>query len=221
MVTHVTDGSFGFRYPQWFQYTFSVTVVPGSFAKKNKHRASVRFHSLICLKCVDIFKLSKYLCLFSFNILMLNNCKQIHFVVQLLNLVQLFATSWTAACQASLSFIVSQSLFKLMFIKLMIPSNRLILCHPVPLLPSVPAPGSFPMSWLFASGDQSIGASASVFPMHIQGWFPLGLTGLISLLSRGLSRVFSNTTVQKHQLFGAQPSLWSNSHICTWLLEKP
>ena len=118
----------------------------GPLQKKNKHRASVRFHSLICLKCADIFKLSKYLCLFSFNILMLNNCKQIHFVVQLLNLVQLFATSWTAACQASLSFIVSQSLFKLMFIKLMIPSNRLILCHPVPLLPSI-----FPSTRVFSN----------------------------------------------------------------------
>ena len=86
-----------------------------------------------------------------------------------------------------------------------------------------PASGSFPMSWLFISGGQSIGASASVsvLPMNIQGWFPLGLTGLISLLSKGLSRVFSNTTAWKHQFFGAQPSLCSNSHIRTWLLEKP
>ena len=82
---------------------------------------------------------------------------------------------------------------------------------------------SFPMNWLFASGGQSIGASASasVLPMNSQGWFPLGLTGLLSLQSKGLSRVFSSTTVQKHQFFGIQPSLWSNSHICTWLLEKP
>ena len=91
-------------------------------------------------------------------------------------------------------------------------------CHPnfsssvIPFsscLQSSPSSGSFPMSQLFASGGQSIGASASVFPMNIQGWFPLGLTGLIFLLSKGLSRVFSNTTVQKHQFFGAQ----SNSHI--------
>ena len=84
---------------------------------------------------------------------------------------------------------------------------------------SFPASGSFPMSWLFISDGQSIGASASAsaLPMIIQGWFPLGLTGLISLLSRGLSRVFSNTIVQKHQFFGTQPSLWSNSHISTWL----
>ena len=90
-------------------------------------------------------------------------------------------------------------------------------------LQSFPASGSFQMSWLFPSGGQSIGAaaSASVLPMNIQGWFPLGLTSLISLQSKGLSRVFSNTTDQKHQFFGAQPSLWSNSHICPWLLEKP
>ena len=82
--------------------------------------------------------------------------------------------------------------------------------------------GSFPMSRLFASSDQGIGASvsASVFPMDIQGWFPLGLTGLISLLSKGLSRVLYSTTIQKHQFFGAQPSLCSNFHIHTWLLEK-
>ena len=85
-----------------------------------------------------------------------------------------------------------------------------------------PASASFPMSH-FTSGGQSIGvsASASDLPMNIQGWFPLGLTGLISLQSEGLSRVFSNTTVKKHQLFSAHPSLWSSSHIHTWLLIKP
>ena len=86
---------------------------------------------------------------------------------------------------------------------------------------SFPASGSFPMSWLFASGSQSIGVSASVLPRNIQGWFPLGWTSWISLQSKGLSRIFSNTTVQKCQFFGAQPSLWSNAHIYTWLLEKP
>ena len=88
---------------------------------------------------------------------------------------------------------------------------------------SFPASGSFPVSQLFTSGGQSIGASvsASVLPMNIQGWFPLGWTVWISLLSKGLSRVFSNTTVQKHQSFSAQPSLWSSSHIHTWLLDKP
>ena len=105
-------------------------------------------------------------------------------------------------------------------------------CHPtisssfVPFsscLRSFPASGSFQMSQLFTSGGQSIEVSAStpVLPMNIQDWFPLGLTAWISLQSKGLSRVFSNTTVQKHQFFGAQPSIWSNSHIHTWLLEKP
>ena len=86
-----------------------------------------------------------------------------------------------------------------------------------------PASGSFPMSLLFASGCQNIGASssASVLPMNIQDWFPLGLTGLISFQSEGISRVFSNTRIWKHQLFGAQSSLCFNSHIHTWLLEKP
>ena len=87
---------------------------------------------------------------------------------------------------------------------------------------SFPASGSFPISRIFASGGQRIGvsASASILPMSIQDWFPLGLTGLISLQSKELSRVFSNTIVQKHQFFGIQLSLWSNSHIHTWLLEK-
>ena len=82
---------------------------------------------------------------------------------------------------------------------------------------------SFHMRQFFISGSQKSGASASasVLPMNIQDWFPLGLTGWISLQSKGLSRVFSNTTVQKHQFFGAQLSLWSNSHIHTWVLEKP
>ena len=88
---------------------------------------------------------------------------------------------------------------------------------------SFPASGSLPMNQLFASGGQSIGASASasVLQMNIQDWFPLGLTGLISLQSKGLLRVFSSTTVWKHQFFDALPSLWSNSPIFTWLLEKP
>ena len=90
-------------------------------------------------------------------------------------------------------------------------------------LQSFPASGSFPVSQLFTSGGQSIRvpASASVLLMNIQGWSPLGWTGWISLQSKGLSRVFSNTTVQRYQFFGAQLSLWSNSHIHTWLLEKP
>ena len=104
------------------------------------------------------------------------------------------------------------------------------LCHPTisfsvtpfsSCLQSFPASGSFPVSQLFTSGGQSIGASASVLPMNIQSWFPLGLIGLISLQSKGLSSVFFNTTVQKLQFFSAKLSSPSNSHIHTWLLEKP
>ena len=105
-------------------------------------------------------------------------------------------------------------------------------CHPaisssvVPFsscLPSFPASGSFLVSRLFASGGQTMGvsASASVLPMNIQDWFSLGLTDLISLQSKGLSRVSSNTTVQKHQFFSAQTYLWSSSHIHIWQWEKP
>ena len=105
-------------------------------------------------------------------------------------------------------------------------------CHPtisssvIPFsshLQSFQESGSFQMSQFFASGGQSIGVSAStsILPMNIQDWFTLGWTGWISLLSKGLSRVFSNTTVQKHQFFGAQLSSQSISHIHTWLLEKP
>ena len=108
------------------------------------------------------------------------------------------------------------------------------LCHPaisssvIPFFScpqSLPASGSFPVSQLFTWGGQSIGvsvsASASVLPMNTQNWSPLGWTGWISFQSKGLSRVFSNTTVQKHQFFSAQLSSQSNSHIHTWLLEKP
>ena len=89
-------------------------------------------------------------------------------------------------------------------------------------LQSFPTSGSFPISRLFASDGQSIGASAltSLLPMNIQDWFPLGLTGWISLLPKGLSRVFFNTTVQKNQFFSTKLSLWSNSHIHTWLLDN-
>ena len=117
----------------------------------------------------------------------------------------------------------SWSLFKFMSIESVMLSNHLIFCHPLLLPPSSPASGSFPMSQLFTSGGQSIGvsASASVLPMNIQGWFLLGLIGLMSLQSKGLLRVFSRTTLWKHQFVSAQPSLWSSFHICTWLLRKP
>ena len=131
---------------------------------------------------------------------------------QWLSHVQLFATSWTAAHQASLSITNSQSLLKLMSIESVMPSNHLILCCHLLLFPSIFTDiRLFPMSQFFPSGGQSIGvpASASILPMNIQCWFPLGLTGWISLQSKGHSRVFSNTTVQKHPFFGAQLSLWS------------
>ena len=133
-------------------------------------------------------------------------------------------TPWTAAHQASLSITNSRSLLKLMSSELMMPSNDLILCRPLLLLPSVfPSMRVFPMSQFFASGGQIIGvsASSSVLPMNIQDLFPLGWTRWISLQSKGFSRVFSNTTVQKRQFFSAQLSLYSNSHIHTWLLENP
>ena len=130
--------------------------------------------------------------------------------VQSLSRVWLFATPWTAARQASLSITSSQNLLKLMSIESGMPFDRLILCHPLLLLPSIfPSIRSFPMSQLFAWGGQSIGvsASASVLPMNTQDWSPLGWTGWISLQSKGLSIVFSHTTVQKHQFFSAQLSL--------------
>ena len=128
------------------------------------------------------------------------------------------ATPWTAAHQASVSIANSQSLLKLLSIELVRPSNFLILYRPLLFLPSIfSSIRVFSNDLFFASGRQSIGVSAStsVFPMNIQDSFPLGSTGLISLQSKGLSRVFSNTTVQKHQFFDDQVSLQSNSHIHT------
>ena len=129
--------------------------------------------------------------------------------IQSLSGVRLFVTPWTAAHQAFLSITNSRSLLKLMSIELVILSNHLILCHPLLLLQSFLASGSFPMSQYVASGGQSIGVSAcaSVLPMNIQDWFPLELTDWISLQSKGLSRVFSNTTIQKHQFFSVKLSL--------------
>ena len=144
--------------------------------------------------------------------------------VQSLSRARLFATLWIAAHQASLSITNSWSSFKLTSIELVIPSSHLILCCPLLRLPSMP-----PSIRVFSSGSTlhmrwpgiGVSASASVLPMNTQDWSPLGWTGWISLQSKGLSRVFSNTTVQKHQFFGTQLSLKSSSHIHTWLLEKP
>ena len=126
-------------------------------------------------------------------------------VVQSLSHLLLFATPWTATCQASLSFTISWSLLKSLSTELVMPSNHLILCCPLILLSSI-----FLSIRVFSNESAlrirwpSIGASvsASVLPMNIQDWFPLGLTGLIFLLSKGLSRVFSNTTNWRHQFFG-------------------
>ena len=144
--------------------------------------------------------------------------------VQSLSHVRFFVTPWIAAQQASLSITNSRSSLKL------IPywvSDAIQPSHPL-LSPFPPAPNpsqhqSFPMSQLFSWVGQSTGvsASASFLPKKSQGWSPSGLIGWISLQSKGLSRVFSNTTVQKHQFFGAQPSSQSNSRTHTWALEKP
>ena len=143
--------------------------------------------------------------------------------VQSLSSVWLFATPWIAAHQASLSITNSWSSPKLVCIESVVPSSHLILCRPLLLLPPIPpCIRVFSMIQLFAWGGQSTGVSAlaSFLPKNTQGWSPLEWTCWISLQSKGLSRVFSNTTVQKHQFFGAQPSQ-SNSHIHTWPLEKP
>ena len=139
------------------------------------------------------------------------------FVVQSLSCVQFFAMN--CSTPASLSITNSQSFLKLVSIKPVMPSNYLILCWPLSsCLQSFPASGYFPMSQFFTSDGQCIAASvsASVLPMTIQDWFPLGLTGWISLQSKGLSRVFSNTAVQKHQfsalsfLYGPTPTSLHN-----------
>ena len=143
--------------------------------------------------------------------------------VQSLSHVRLFVTPWIAALQASLSITNSWSSLKLTSIESVMPSSHLILCRPLLLLPPIPPSiRVFSMSQIFAWGGQSIGVSAlaSVLPMNIQDWSPSEWTGWISLQSKGLSRVFSNTTLQKHQFFGTQLSSQSNSRIHTWPLEK-
>ena len=144
--------------------------------------------------------------------------------VQSLSHVQLFATPWTAAwdrlhCPSATPAACSNSCPLTQWSHPTISSSVLSFC----CLHSFPASGSFQKSQLFTSGGQSIrvSASVSVLPMNIQDWFPLGLTGWLSLQSKELSRVFSNTTVQKHQFFSSQFSSQSNSHIHIWPLEKP
>ena len=136
---------------------------------------------------------------------------------------RLFVTPWTAACQASLSITSSQNLLKFMSIESVMPSNHLILCYPLLLLTSI-----FPSIRVF-SNESAIhirwakfwSFSISISPSNkYSGWFPLRLMSLISLQSKRLLRVLSSTTIQKHQFFSAQLSLWSISHIHTWLLWK-
>ena len=119
-----------------------------------------------------------------------------------------------AGHQGFLSFTISRSLLKLMSTELVMQSNHHILYHPFLLLPLIFLRIRVLSNecQLFTLGGQSIGTSASVLPVNIQGWFSFRLTGLVSLLTKGLSRVFSNTTLQKHQFFAGQPSLWSKSH---------
>ena len=125
--------------------------------------------------------------------------------------VWLFVTPWTATCQAPLSSVISGNLIKFMSIESVILSSHLILCHPLSFcLQSFPALGSFPMYQVFTPGGQ---LELQLLPMKTQGWFPLGLTGLITLQCKGLSRVFSSNTIQKHQFFSTQHSLCSTSHI--------
>ena len=145
-------------------------------------------------------------------------------LAQLISCVRLFVTPWITARQASLSITISQSSLKLMSIESVMPSSHLILCCPLLLLPPIP-----PSIRVFSNESTlcmrwpSIGVSAlaSVLPKNTQDWSPSGWTGWISLQSKGLSRVFSNTTVQKHQFFSAQPSSQFNSHIHTWPQENP
>ena len=146
--------------------------------------------------------------------------------VQSLSLVRPFVTPWIAAHQASLS--ITSQLLELAQIHVHWVGDAIQPSHPLSPL-SLPAfslsqhQGLFPRCQFSPSGGQWMGvsASASVLPMNVQDWFTLGWTGWISLQSKGLSRVFFNTTFQKHQFFGAQPSLWFNSHILSWPLEKP
>ena len=125
---------------------------------------------------------------------------------------------WTAICQASLSIMISLSLFKLMFIESVMPSNHLVICHSLlPLLSVFPSIRVFPNE----SVAKVLSFSFSISPYNeSSGLIPFKFTGLKSLPFQWLSRVFSSTIIWKHQFFSTQPSLWSNSHICTWLLKK-
>ena len=136
-------------------------------------------------------------------------------VIQLLSRVQLFETLEYTRLPC-----FSQGLLKLMVLESVMPLTPSSSVTPFCCCPQSFPSGSFPKRQLFTAGGRSIRVSSSVCRMNSQGWFPLGLLGLISLLSKELSRVLYSTTIQKHQFFGTPPFLWSNSHIHTWLLEK-
>ena len=155
-----------------------------------------------------------YICIYT--------CVYICLINSIVRRIWFFANPWTAACQASLSISSFQGLLKLVSIELVMPFNHLMLCLSLILLPSMfPSIRVISKESLFSSGGQSIIRVSVSAWMNSQDWFPLGWTGWISMLFKGLSRVFSNTTVQKHQFFGAQFSSQSNSHTHTWPLEKP
>ena len=142
--------------------------------------------------------------------------------VKSLSRVRRLVTPWTAACQSSLSFTASQSLLKLLSIESAMPSSHCVLCHPLLLLPSV-----FPSIRIFSSELAlcirwpKYWSFSIKLPMNIQDWFPLGLTSLISLQSKGFSGVYSRTAIRSHQFFSSQPFILFSSHIHTWLLEEP
>ena len=187
----------------WLQSPSAVILKP----KKIKSLTIAIVSPTICHEVMgpDAMILVFWFCFCFFDLSFLN----VQFSVQLHSHVWLFATPWTAACQATPSINNFWSLLKLMSIESVMPSKHLILCRPLLLPFSIfPSIRSFQMSQFFTSGGQNIGVSASAtfFPMNIQDCFPLGWTGWISLQSKGLSRVFSNITAQKHQFFGAQLS---------------
>ena len=165
-------------------------LLPFTFSLFFSFRFQMRSYRQFLIRSFKSLSFNCFLKSLAFNVIM--------YVVRSLSFVRLFVTPWIAACQILLSSTVSQTLLKLMSIELLTLCNYLILCHFFLFLSSVfPAPGFFPM-----------------------GWFSLGLTSLILLLSKELWKVFSSIIIQKHQFFGTQPSLCSNSHICTSLLKK-
>ena len=172
------------------QFLNEVVPISWSLLYPSSYWFLLVLHHFLQELCYILLKLSEW-----FKI------KKLFSAVQLLSRVRLFATPWISARQDSLSITNSQSSLRLTSIKSVMPSSYLILCHPLPLLPPIlPASESFPMSQLFAWGGQSTGVSAlaSFLPKNTQSWSPLGWTGWITLQSKGLSRVFSNTTVQNN-----------------------